>query len=264
MAGHGVRVDQEDGAAHRDERGREVDGDGRLAHAALRVEDAQHLAPPRPAVGGQGARLDHRAAAVIDGHLADQHRLDPPAERLRRVGPGEVLVVCPGAPRRAGEPIERPRRHDHQGRDVAPRHVEELVVLQRLVEVALAVEDRDAHVMSARQERFEVGRAPDRNRVEVGFAQHVNDVLALVVGQCDRDRGTCHGFGSLRVWEDSAQSSGSRALTVTTPSSPPVILAWNPGRVGITSRSETSGSCWTRNRNSPSGPEETPTWRMPG
>jgi len=110
-----------------------------------------------------------------------------------------------------------------------PGNVEELVVLQRLVEVALAVEDRDAHVMPARQERFEVGRAPDRNRVEVGFAQHVNDVLALVVGQCDRDRGTCHGFGSLRVWEDSAQSSGSRALTVTTPSSPPVNPGLEPG-----------------------------------
>ena len=63
------------------------------------------------------AGLDHRARAVVDGHRPDAHRLDPPAERVRRVRPGEELVAGVGPGRARGHRVEGPRRQDHERRD---------------------------------------------------------------------------------------------------------------------------------------------------
>jgi hypothetical protein len=57
--------------------------------------------------------------------------------------------------------------------------VEQGVVLERGVEVRLAVEDRDRDVVAALEERLQlVGRA-DRDRLEPGVSQLVGDDLAL-------------------------------------------------------------------------------------
>ena len=59
------------------------------------------------------------------------------------------------------------------------RLVEEAVVLERGVEVGLAVEDRDGDVVADLEERLElVGRA-DGDRLEPRAAQLVGDDLAL-------------------------------------------------------------------------------------
>ena len=66
------------------ERRGEVRRDGRLADAALRVEDRDDGRPARQSPISDRAALDDRAGAVVDGHRPDAHRLDPPAERRRR------------------------------------------------------------------------------------------------------------------------------------------------------------------------------------
>ena len=82
------------------EGGGEVGRDGRLADAALRVEHGDDRRPAGPAVGGDVAALEDRPGAVVDGLAADAHRLDAPAQRLGRVGAGEVLVLDAAAARR--------------------------------------------------------------------------------------------------------------------------------------------------------------------
>ena len=134
------------------------------------LKTAMTVARVRPAVGLDRAALEDRAGAVVDGLAADAHRLDPPAERLGGVGPGEVLVLDVA---RASEPSwSRARwRDDHERRDGPAGVAQQRVVLERLVEVGLAVEDRDRDVAAARQERLElVGVADGRDR-EAGVAQ---------------------------------------------------------------------------------------------
>ena len=55
--------------------------------------------------------------AVVDGLAADAHRLDPPAQRLGRVGAGEVLVLDAARGPVGGQLVERARRDDHERRD---------------------------------------------------------------------------------------------------------------------------------------------------
>ena len=62
------------------------------------------------------------------------------------------------------QPIERPGRDDHQGRDRPAGVAEQAVVLERLVEVGLAVEDRDGDVAAAREQRLELVGVLDRDR----------------------------------------------------------------------------------------------------
>ena len=91
VTGHGVGIDEQDRLALADlERRREVGRDGRLADAALRVEDRDRRGAAMPAA--EVAALEDRAAAVVDGLAPDAHRLDPPADRVGRVGPREVFV----------------------------------------------------------------------------------------------------------------------------------------------------------------------------
>ena len=196
VAGHGVGVDEQDLLVAMDlERRREVGRDGRLADAALRVEDRDDGRPARPVAHLHRAALDDRAGAVVDGHRADAHRLDPPADRVGGVGAGEELVGRV----RAEHPVDRARRHDHQRRDLPLALVEEPVVLERGVEVGLAVEDRDRDVVAVLEERLElVGRA-DGDRLEARAAELLGDDSALRHGQCDDDRRSRHEL-LLRWW----------------------------------------------------------------
>ena len=57
------------------------------------------------------------------------------------------------------EPVERPGRNDHERRDLSTLLVKERVVLERRVEVGLAIEDGDGDVVPVGQERLELDRA---------------------------------------------------------------------------------------------------------
>ena len=180
MAGHGVGVDEQDALPAPDlEGGGQVHGDRGLADAALRVEHGHDRRPLGAAAGRADAlvRLDDRAFPVVDGLGSDEHRLDPPAERFGRVGPGEVLVVQAGLADLTGQLLERPRRNDHEGRDVPAVLVEERIELDRLVEVALAVEHREGELAARVEERGELlGRG------------HRDDVVARQCGAPARRR----------------------------------------------------------------------------
>jgi hypothetical protein len=88
--------------------------------------------------------------------------------------------------------LERARGEDHEGRDVAPVLAEELVVLERGVEVALAVEDGESDVAARREVSCQLVRPLDHDRIEVGLAEGVGHRAALIAGKRDRDRGTGH------------------------------------------------------------------------
>ncbi len=181
VTGHRVGVDEQDGLALVDLEGAgEVRRDGRLADAALRIEDGDDRRAPGPAVGLDRSALEDRPAAVVDGLAADEHRLDAPAERLGGVGPGEVLVLDGTTHRLAGQPIEGARRDDHERRDGAAALAQERVVLERLVEVGLAVQDGDADVATIHQEGFELLRLRDRDDLESGRAQLSGDGRRLL------------------------------------------------------------------------------------
>ena len=83
-------------------------------------------------------------------------------------GPGEVLVLDGTHHRVAGQSVQGPWRDDHQGRDRAATLAQAGVVLERLVEVRLAVQDRDADVMPLREERLELVGLVDGDGLEAG------------------------------------------------------------------------------------------------
>jgi hypothetical protein len=127
------------------------------------VEDRDEGSVAVPVVQAHGPGLEDRAAAVVHGEATDHHRLHPPAERLRRIGPGEVLIADPG--KAAVHAFERPGREDHEGGDVAPPFPQELVVLERRVEVGLAVEDGERDVAARLQVGRQVVRPLDHDRL---------------------------------------------------------------------------------------------------
>ena len=192
VAGHGVGVDEQDPLAVVElEGGREARRDGRLADAALRIEDRDDRRALLP-IAHLGGRLDDRAGAVVDRDRADAHRLDAPAERLRGVRPGEELVLD-HRPRRAdGQAVEGSRREDHERRDLAAAIAQQGVVLERGIEVALAVEDRDGDVAATGQGGLEVLGASDGQCVESGLAEFGHDGDLLLGRKCDDDGRTGH------------------------------------------------------------------------
>ncbi len=129
---------------------------------------------------------------VIDGVRPDEHRLDPPAERIGAVGPGEVLVVDRRPRRRPGQLLEVARRDDHERRDVPAGLVEERVVLERLVEVALAVEDGQGEVTPRVEQAGELLRRPDSDHVVARCGQLPLNRGVLVGRQGDGDRLAAH------------------------------------------------------------------------
>jgi hypothetical protein len=144
-----------------------------------------------PQVGIERAGAEDRPAAVIDGVAADAHGLDAPAHRLGGVGARQVFVVVPGS---AGiEALEGALRDDHEGRDRLFLVVEDRVVLERLVEVRLAVEDRDGDVAPLGEDGFELVRPADGDRLEPRLAQLGRDRRGLGCGKRDGDCGTRHG-----------------------------------------------------------------------
>src|SRR5262245_18436533 len=74
---------------------------------------------------------------------------------------------------------ERPRREDHERGDPLAALVKKRVVLERRVEVALAVEDRDRDVATGGEEVFELGRPADRDGVEACLPQLSEDGTLL-------------------------------------------------------------------------------------
>ena len=74
--------------------------------------------------------------------------------------------------------------------------MEERVVLERGVEVALAVEDRDGDVAADREERLELDRTRDRDRVEARHPQLGDHGALLRRREGDDDGRSGHGAGS--------------------------------------------------------------------
>ena len=192
MTGHRVGVDQQDRLALAGLEGRgQVGRDGRLADAALRVEDGDQRGAVAPGFVAGLTGGEHRTAAVVDGLTADAHRLDAPADRVGRVRPGEVfvaravvlggmaLVVLGGDDGECGDRLTGPTE----------RAVEGIV----LVRIDLAVEDRHGDVPSAVEERLELERCIDTDRLEPGHGQLRADRVGLVWGQGDDDRVSGHG-----------------------------------------------------------------------
>ena len=100
-------------------------------------------------------------------HIASTRQRSDSAEYGRR----EILVFDTAAAR--VHPSERPVGHDHQGRDRLAVLAEQRVVLERLVEVGLAIEDRDGDVAAAGEQSLELigvvdGRDREAGRAELG------------------------------------------------------------------------------------------------
>jgi len=70
--------------------------------------------------------------------------------------------------------------------------VEQCVLLERQVEVALGVEDRDSDVAAHREEGLELIGCPDGDRREAGGSELVGDGPALGGRKSDDDRWSCH------------------------------------------------------------------------
>ena len=135
-----------------------------------------------------GLGLHDRPAAVVDGVGPDEHGLDAPAERLGRVGPGEVLVVERGLGDGRGQPVERAGRDDHEGRDRPPVLVEQGVVLERGPEVALPVEDGHRDIGARVEEGFHLVGRVDRDDLEPGPVQLRGDGAAFAQREVRRRR----------------------------------------------------------------------------
>ena len=208
-----------------------------------------------------GFGLHDRTAAVVDGvgHGGASPRsasgVTPP------IRPGEVLVVERRLGDRRGQPVECPGRNDHEGRDRPSTFVEEGVVLERLPEIAFPVEDRDGDV---------------RTRVEPG-----PPIWSGVSTEIDFEPGPVQlgdvtgprwgAVGGVDWWRDgpldgptcwkkiNPHDSGSRAVTLMTPSPVLVTRAWKPGRLGIMSRSDHVGAVSDREDELAVEAGETPT-----
>ena len=92
-------------------------------------------------------------------HMASTRQRSDSAERAGEVSSSTLLAVGLLVQR-----SKRPRRDDHQRRDGAAAVVQEPVVLERLVEVGLAVEDRDGDVAAVLEEGLELVGVLDRDR----------------------------------------------------------------------------------------------------
>ena len=98
----------------------------------------------------------------------------------------------------ADELLEVPRRDDHQGRDVAAVLVEQRVVLERLVEVALAIEDREGEVAARLEQGPELLGRGDGDDVVAGSRELALDGRQLFAREGDGDglAGHRRGIGS--------------------------------------------------------------------
>ncbi len=116
------------------------------------------------------AALEDRAAAVVDGLAPDAHRFDPPADRVGRVGPGEVLVerVARGQRRQA---LEGARRDDGQSRDRPTGAGQDGVVVRGLVGIDLAIEDGQGDVAPNVERLLELTWILDLDDLEAGREQ---------------------------------------------------------------------------------------------
>ena len=159
VAGDGVGVDQQDrlALAGLECRG-EVRGDGRLADAALRVEDRDRRGPRVPA--GRATSPPWRTGPLPSSTVVapDAHRLDAPADRVGRVGASEVFVVAsrPGASRRAA----RSARGETTVRAGIGRAcvLEDDLERDGPVDIDLAVEDRQPDVAPILERLLELAR----------------------------------------------------------------------------------------------------------
>ena len=105
-----------------------------------------------------------------------------------------------------------------------PFIAEQPVVLERLVEVGLAVEDRDGDVATAGEQGLElVGVVDGRSTVKPASRSSVATGVASCGGRAMAIAGSGH---------DQPSASGSRAATVSSPSASAVTRAPKPGSVG--------------------------------
>ena len=149
--------------------------------------------------------------------------------------------------------------------------VEERVVLERGVEVALAVEDRDGDVAAAREERLELVGRRDRDRVEAGLAELGDDGDLLLGRKGDDDGRTGHRWapdsgcrtqaGAFDLVVGLGVVGGDVERAVADAGDPGLEARQARDRVAQRRRRRE----WlTAKRNSPSGPDETPTDWTPG
>ncbi len=169
---------------------REVRRDGGLADTALGIEDRQDRGALGPAVGFDRSTLQDRTRPVVDGLAADAHGLDAPAQRFGGIRAGEILVL--DLTRTWIEPREGALRDDHQGRDRPPAVAEQRVVLERLVEVGLAIEDRDGDIAPAGEQSLELVRMGDGRDREAGGAKLGGDRSGFVGWKGDSDGRSGH------------------------------------------------------------------------
>ena len=169
----------------------EVRRDGRLADPTLGIEDRDRHRPAAPGVDADGAALEDRAAAVVDGCLTDAHRLRSPADGIGRIGPGEVLVAT-FVVGHGGESFEDPLGDDVERGDATTRIREGSCVGPRFVIVDLAVQDGQGDVPASIQGRLELVRAIDGDDFEARAQQLCTDRVGLGLGQCDDDRRAGH------------------------------------------------------------------------
>ena len=191
------------------------------------------VALPMPAA--EVAALEDRAAAVVDGLAPDAHRLDPPADRVGRVGPREVFVERVGLwP--AAQALEGARRDDGQGRDRPPGAGEHGVVGLGLGGIDLAIEDGQGDVATDVERLLELARRLDLDDLETGREQLGGDGRRLAEREGDGDGGTGHG-GLLGDPGGGGQepASGSCAATSRSPELPLSRRASKPGRATIAS-----------------------------
>ena len=119
---------------------------------------ARRLQPSWPS----GPGLQDGPAAVVDGLAADAHGLDPPADRIGRVGPREVLVAG-AVVVHLGHPLVRLRRTTTVSAGIGRLGLLECApVLADEVLVGFAVEDGDGDVAPGRQGRDSAPPVPRR------------------------------------------------------------------------------------------------------
>ena len=163
VAGDRVGVHEEDALAAGDQRRGEVDGDHRLADAALGVEHGDQLAAPRPVAA---LELALRAPARCRRRTAMErmhHRLDPPADRLRRVGPRQVLVGLVAGASASSRSSVGGLTTSSAGM-IAVRVEERPRPRRRIVGIALDVEDAHGDVAARGQEGGELAPSPSTVR----------------------------------------------------------------------------------------------------
>ena len=239
------------------ERRGEVGRDGRLADAALGVEDGDDRSRGRASRSRRGRR-PWRIGPLPSSTVWARMHIASTRQRSDSARYGRVKYSSSSsASRGCRRAVEGARRDDHRAPGSPPAVVEELVVLERLVEVGLAVEDRRRRCRGGGPGAPRAGRRVDARRREAG-ARQLGETGSARRRKREDDGGSGHD-GPLGRSTVRPRASGSRAATLTTPSPVGRHAGAEAGQGRDDVLRSTSASWLTVKTNSPSGPEVTPT-----